>query len=383
MSDIDVVVLDSLVEEAVRLPNDPVCRERLRDRILTREVWEEWLWKCDPTEEVKPLAPLNRVHLIGLLIFRARSLTTDMPPVCAHDMLIDPRIMLCKVPICDMKLSQLCDNVKNLQLMWPDLIDSEDNEYMYRTVDAYAHRFGQLTCAPGDPHVLDDLDSIDVIHDVSNCTGNERRRPNISFVRRIVGFFFVVYRHLHLANVSIMLPPEEPRLQMFKHLISASLDTFFAMSMYYDTPVSSCMEYRHEFTGMFNSITQVMYYNNPSYQRRAQKSFEDIVPGNELIHILPLFLQLYPTTPLIHEDHKFPAHMSVPIHVEPEEPTQSTKDDNNQWMWVVLPGRIYLCHKSGAVYQCKNAYTLFHKIIDSVPEKGKKHQGTLVSDSVS
>lgn len=400
----DLIEADAALQDLCRLKQQSSrsrettqqqATDRVRDTVLTQAAWDKWLWGSDPTEEIHPTAPLNFVHLLGLALARARALTCDMPPVLVHELLLDKRVHICETCVCNMKLSELADNIRNMQLLWPSLVETEDIEYLFRAIDSCFHRFGVLANCAWPPCVLDRPELVDSVNlkqpqessetelpvgehccQLHNCaaafptassTVSESAVPppacvqlSTACIRRAMAFFLVAFRHLHLRDVSHTLDPDEPpTTEMHTHLLSASLDTFFSMSMYFDTPMSSCMEYRHEFTGMFNSITQVMYYNNPDYQRRPQKNFEDIVNGAQPIHILPLFLQIYPTVHVVHEEDALPAGFSTPKHTE-----HPVKLDQNQaaWAWFIVPGRIYLMHQSGAVHFSANAHPLFNRI---------------------
>lgn len=34
------------------------------------EIWDEWLWRCDPSEECPMYSLMNRSHLVGLVVAR-------------------------------------------------------------------------------------------------------------------------------------------------------------------------------------------------------------------------------------------------------------------------------------------------------------------------
>lgn len=346
----DIVALDALLEK----DGPRASAETLRSGVLSH--WSEWVWRTDPTETA---APLNRAHLLGLAMARAFARCEPCAgSLQAHELIPEePRLCISETPVDSMALRELRDNLRNLQLLWPELRPA-DPCVLFELLRGYFARFGELADQAWDARVLNDHDCTEPVPAPAGPgPGPGKLRLNASCIRRLTGLFLVLFRHAQLREACVKLPPEapSPRVELHKHLLSASLDMFFSLSMYYDTPVGACMEYRHEFTGMFNSVTQVMYYNNPAYQRRAQKQFEDIASGDDVLHVLPLFYQLYPSVPLLHEEHAF-----LPDFDEPTAEPSAAESD--AYAWFVVPGQIYLLGNRGHVFSCSNAFALFHRV---------------------
>jgi hypothetical protein len=50
----------------------------ISNRSLPDEIWDEWLWKCDPNDPPNSVCLMNKCQMIGLLICRYRA--TRFPP---------------------------------------------------------------------------------------------------------------------------------------------------------------------------------------------------------------------------------------------------------------------------------------------------------------
>ena len=58
--------------------------------------------------------------------------------------------------------------------------------------------------------------------------------------------------------------------------------------------------YRTDFSGMYNDVSQVVYFHYPQYHRQPQLPIADI-PDNA-INCLPLLTQLLPQIPVVYDD---------------------------------------------------------------------------------
>jgi hypothetical protein len=133
-------------------------------------------------------------------------------------------------------------------------------------------------------------------------------------------------------------------LDLHSYLVTASLDDFYKLSMYYDTCMAHLLQYRHEFTGMFHSVTQVMYYHNPTYVRRKQAAVPSLAE-----ELLPVVQQLYPDVRILYEDQPLPPHFHIPGTQDWTKETALPKNADD-WLWLVLPGRIYLLCSPGYAF---------------------------------
>ena len=88
---------------------------------------------------------------------------------------------------------------------------------------------------------------------------------------------------------------------MTEHHREVSLDRFYEISMISDINPGMIAQYKHRHQEVFHSVSQVVYYNWPSYQRHKQKKFADIMQDRAAVNILPLLAEMFPTIPILYE----------------------------------------------------------------------------------
>ena len=137
-------------------------------------------------------------------------------------------------------------------------------------VDALFHRFGTIASMTG--HVFsgadDDHDDDDAIFDeagsIEKCDNSNRVRLNRVCIRRLVGIFFIFYRHMHcwsahskVQDISGRGGEEEADCGIKLHHILAASDDFSKLSMHWDLIPAAKLNYIHDFRGLFNCVSQV------------------------------------------------------------------------------------------------------------------------------
>ena len=177
----------------------------------------------------------------------------------------------------EMTLRELRDTVTNIMLLWSKDIHATTNstDGLLSFMDACFHRLGELAWATwpcgyrGSP-ISDDVGSIEMVR----VGGGDHEQVSLSCLRSMVCSFMVAYRLIHWMRVSATeqegvdgIPQASP---IHQHHINASLDEFYRMAMFYDLPPASRLNYRHMFSGLYNCISQPVYYHNPGYERRVQ-----------------------------------------------------------------------------------------------------------------
>ena len=78
-----------------------------------------------------------------------------------------------------------------------------------------------------------------------------------SALRRMVGSLLIMYRHLHLLAVSVKVPNKDYQAGISKYHYEASTDAFNLLCMHISLPVAARLNYRHDFPGMYNHVSQV------------------------------------------------------------------------------------------------------------------------------
>lgn len=84
-------------------------------------------------------------------------------------------------------------------------------------------------------------------------------------LRRFLNLFLVLYRHLDLAESAKRVDESQVDLSGISinihHAVAAS-DDFDILSMEWDLMPAAKLNYMHDFPGMYNCVSQVVYFHN-------------------------------------------------------------------------------------------------------------------------
>lgn len=252
--------------------NDVVVEERggsLGQAMLPDSLWIEWLWQADPMQECSMDLMMNRMHLLGLLVARYRAsrqgsnnatlahiLQQGQKAGKSHNN--NNRLWLFDGPVSRYTLRQLTDSLQNLQIQWSHWALFAVPK-MQDAVDALFHRFGVLASGTGSSSMLnspyDDPGSIE------KCQGDESKVVLTRIcIRRLVGTFLVLYRHMHCWEAKELVEEEEGDTDcgVKMHHILAASDDFSRLSMQWDLMPGAMLNYVHDFRGLFNCVSQVL-----------------------------------------------------------------------------------------------------------------------------
>ena len=122
--------------------------------------------------------------------------------------------------------------------------------------------------------------------------------------------------------------------------VQASNDEFDLMSMRWCLPVAAVINYRNDFTGFYNHISQVVYFHYPNYERTLRCPFQDASTAGA-DHMLPALCLLHPTVKILYEEDHF--DITKPL---------------GYWAWIVLPGKIYLAGPNAELYHSSSITAL-------------------------
>ena len=287
----------------------------------------EWIWGSDSGEALNAKTLLNRSHLLGLMVCRYRFLSgggggdgSDFPS----------ELQIAHCPPGEMNLRQLRDTVDNVCVQLPRMANMARGVTF---VDACFARFGGLLCDAHSPEILNDPVCVEDAEE-------GLLRINRACIRRTLNCFLILFRHIHLAAVATNVPAVVHNCGVHKHHWEASNDEFDLMSMLWCLPVAAVINYRNDFTGFYNHISQVVYFHYPSYARTLRCPFQDAsAAGAE--HMLPALCLLHPTVKILYEEDHF--DITRPL---------------GYWAWIVLPGKIYLAGPNAELYHSSSITAL-------------------------
>ena len=93
--------------------------------------------------------------------------------------------------------------------------------------------------------------------------------------------------------------------------------------------------YRTDFNGMYNDVSQVVYFHYPQYHRQAQLPLRMVTES--AIHCLPLVTQMLPDITVIYDDDDV-----VPGLISKAALPTSTTKRKSPFMWLVSCASIFL-----------------------------------------
>ena len=147
--------------------------------------------------------------------------------------------------------------------------------------------------------------------------------------------------------------PDAVVQELTEHHRECSLDKFYEISMAVDLPPGSITQYKHRHRENFHSLTQVVYYNWPSYSRKRQESLSSILQDRKHIHMLPLLHEMFPDVPILYE------HTGALLRSE---------HSKHAYSWVVLAGTVALVTRDYSFIVGDNIASIAALILESSAE---------------
>ena len=177
--------------------------------------------------------------------------------------------------------------------------------------------------------------------DIDNCDYCSVRMDTLAFI--LDALHSMMSLHALLARAEFVEPSSE-LLEITGHHKEASAETFFSLSMTSDCMPGSVVQYVHKFAYLFHSISQVVYYNFPTYNRQRQLALADLQQANvNAVNMLPLLTELRPDIPVFCEH---TGAGCVGTHKQ------------HKWSWVLWTHFVFLLDADMNVYAAKDLRTL-------------------------
>jgi hypothetical protein len=312
-----------------------------------------FLWGSDPFEKYDPEILYNRNHLLGVLVCRclsfryAKAHVSSVVPVVAPvtDESSDNnkhRFEIIRKPPQAMSLQEIKDTLSNMQFEWPLFLDRAKNDEA--KIDIVKQYIQECMCRVGDFLNYTQNESVlDNIQDtVYECRGGFRKLTE-SATRRLLGSFLTLLRHIDLYDMSDELAPLSDVFEtgVTKYHHEASMDHFHKLCMHYYLPVAAKLHFKHDFPGMYNDVSQAVYFHDVSYKRKVRGEFSSLFG----LDMLPSICLLYPELGIKFEDDVF----------------NPLDNSEGKWYFVVVPQRIYLVSPEPHVYYSKD-FSVYVKI---------------------
>jgi hypothetical protein len=319
------------------------------------QMLRSWLWETDPVEPCPITTLLNASQLTGLLLARHYAQTNQVMLTSSKNVaeyLNDSskeagRLVLFDAPINELTLRELRDTVQNIQLQWVGSAAMR-LENIKDTLDACFHRFGVLASCTFGGRIMNDQGSIE-----DSVDG--LLRLNKICIRRFVNVFYILFRHIQFHKNSIYVNKTviDSELTIGIHQILSASDDFGVISMNWDLMPAAKLNYIHDFPGMYNSISQVVYFHDPKYNRRMQerKKHDEYGKGTiEAVYMLPCIMQLYPEITLLYEEEAIP----------------TAQDGKTTFHWILAGHTLYLISSNRKIYYHPNLIILLSVYLDTL-----------------
>lgn len=305
------------------------------DKSTYDEVWNKWLWGTNGNAlPLEQCWDMNEMHIWGILCSIRESVvlssnaitytTSEIIPLEEYPELSMIHLHTTK-PINDYSLRELLDQLECLQLNWGKIIgallDNDQIELSLHLLKASMARLGFMArhAFQTEGIILDDvqyvtpLPNLKIKNATHGTTTSTEELTVLSYgvisrktLRQSICIFFALFRvQFVVGNTDFITGEPDDQIERVihaikQHHIESSMDFFNVFQQMVYLAPGMRLVYRTNFTGMYNDVSQVIYFHYPRFCRQPQLPLKDI-PGSN-IHLLPLLLQLIPDIPVFYDD---------------------------------------------------------------------------------
>jgi hypothetical protein len=312
-------------------------------------VWERWLWGCDcNAAPMEQCYDLNEMHALGLLV----CLGEHLRPSAMYTKRLDadtvggPAVvhLHAQTPICGLSLRELLDQIECLQLHWGPTLNAWGPIQARTVLRALMARMGEIAhhTYPVGGAVLDDMQHVTPLPDAKlGVMARKSLRQTLCVLLALCRVVAIVER----AEPAPVYDTKRVLAALRSHHMEASIDTFNALQQMMYLAPGQRLAYRTHFAGMYNCVSQVIFYHHPRYARQAQRPLAEV--ARSPMHMLPLITQLLPEVELVYEDDSVvPGLTTITTTTTTTTTTTAVVDGatppNKGWRWLVCCGAIML-----------------------------------------
>jgi hypothetical protein len=308
------------------------------------ELWHEWLWECDcNAPPMERCFDLNEMHVVGLLLCLHQS-KQDLSD-CLNNTLTPEVVRLFPDrPLRTLSIRETLDQLECLQLHWgPVLTERRSDDEPMVVVRALMARLGELA-HHAYPLLLTnnnaELDDPQHITQLPATTTNEYYGiVSRKTLRQALCTLFALCRvHAIVTRATHPDPAATARFgnaivrSLRMHHVESSQDLFDTLQQMVYLAPGQRLAYRTLFAGMYNSVSQVVYFHHPRFSRQPQYAELSRIPSSPL-HMLPLVTQLLPQIEICYDDDSH-----VPVFMM----SNHNKNQTKKWAWLVACGGFFL-----------------------------------------
>jgi hypothetical protein len=311
---------------------------------------ETWLEYMDPNQELAKHSHVNDAHVFGTALASClySALGEELSQFDLHTALGEhaQRICMQQEPLHTHSYQQPLDVVLSLQIEFAKLYTDEPDGAVACEVDVQMvllMLFAQLGSFLG--HRWRDAgESLQLVQGVVEVGEDGWHRVSVqSAVGVLDAMHAMLVASRLIAKAECLHAGEVPPLVYNFHR-EASLDDFYDLSTAADCPIGAILQYKHRFRYLFHSVSQVVYFHYPSYQRRKQMTLEELqAPNAPAIHLLPLLTQVCVDIPVLAE------HSGLGLR---------SRHAGQPWAWAVVAQRVLLMDDAMRVFCARDLRTL-------------------------
>jgi hypothetical protein len=307
-------------------------------------LWRRWLWGCDcnalPLEQC---CDMNEMHALGVLVcLRERTRPVSLFKRPLNEETVGGLSVLhlhVETPVCALSLRELLDQLECLQLNWGPALSDWGPDTALKVLRALMARLGGIAhrAFPVGGQVLDDTQHVTPLPAaVAAGLGVVSRKS----LRQALCVLFALLRVRDVVARAMPVPRATPAevaevvQAMRQHHAEASMDTFNTLQQMLYLAPGQRLAYRMNFAGMYNDVSQVVYFHHPRYCRKAQLELPQI-PRSPM-HMVPLIMQLLPQIGIGYEDDSLVPGLTTTTTAAAS--AQAEPD----WLWLGCCGTIFL-----------------------------------------
>ena len=161
-------------------------------------------------------------------------------------------------------------------------------------------------------------------------------------LRQIVCVLVSLARVQSIAQRAISTPTYAPEIinahviqALRLHHVEASMEFFNGLQQMMQLAPGMRLVYRTNFAGMYNDVSQVIYFHYPKFARQPQKALTEL--PHHTLNLLPLIRELLPDIALAYDDD---THILGLTHKA------------SGWLWLISCGAVFLVEcETGNLYQ--------------------------------
>lgn len=279
------------------------------------EMTETWLTQFNRTQALHDGVSYNEMHAYGIgvcaLLHRTNSSVLSLYDPEEELEELKDKLFIDDCVLNDMSCTQLQDVVTSVQIEFASLFESSASGAHVCKIDlptlmrCVMQRLGALLCNKFRSSRAEDVEKegLNPCLSVNEQGWCEVREEAVRAL--LLGIHVILVTHRLLSKATHVpryeeSPPEEETPRDYHR--EASLDEFYELDMIMTVPLGSIVQYRDKFRYLFHSVSQVVYFHFPSFQRSRQLSMLELEhPDTHSKSILPLLLQIDPTIPILYE----------------------------------------------------------------------------------